>query len=106
MKLLLQEGELEELTMRETNMGNMTAMYLSDVEALGRCGPTIYKTEFVRQIGTRFNEAMLYCKDIVFGFEYLRCVRSLYYINEPLYHYLHVNSVACNSRSALCALCV
>ena len=101
MKLLLQEGELEELTMRETNMGNMTAMYLSDVEALGRCGPTIYKTEFVRQIGTRFNEAMLYCKDIVFGFEYLR-----YYINEPLYHYLHVNSVACNSRSALCALCV
>lgn len=67
------------------------AMRLISTFIVGRCGSCIYRSSFIKEKRLRFNEQMSHFEDIAFGFEYLYYVKELYYIDEPLYWYMHVN---------------
>lgn len=55
-------------------------------------GTKIYKTSILNQFHIRFNENLSIYEDIVFGYTYLSHVKRLYYINEPLYQYVHLGN--------------
>lgn len=55
-------------------------------------GTTIYSKQIIEQGKIRFNQSISYLEDVCFCVQYLSNVKTLYYINEPLYHYQVVNS--------------
>ena len=72
--------------------------WASDVEGLinshivSCTGTTVRKLSILRSYGIRYNESLNIYEDMIFGFEYMCCVNKLYYINEPWYSYVHINS--------------
>ena len=51
----------------------------------------LYRTSILKDKNIRFNEDISYCEDVGFTTIYLKYVRKLFYINEPLYCYMFVN---------------
>ena len=54
-------------------------------------GTKLYRTSILKDKNIRFNEDISYCEDVGFTTIYLKYVRKLFYINEPLYCYMFVN---------------
>ena len=55
-------------------------------------GTTIYSREIIEKHQLYFNKDISYCEDVSFCTQYLGYIDKLYYINEPLYNYIFVNS--------------
>lgn len=62
-------------------------------------GTKIYRTSILNENHIRFNTDLTIYEDLIFGFTYLSHVSHLYYINEPLYLYVHLGNGSLFSRS-------
>lgn len=54
-------------------------------------GTTVRKLSIIKENGIFFDEALSVYEDIIFAFQYMSHVCKLYFINEPLYSYVHIN---------------
>lgn len=54
-------------------------------------GTTIYKLDILNKYNIRFNESISYYEDIGFCTDYMAHIKSLYYIDEPIYCYRFIN---------------
>ncbi len=68
------------------------AMRLIKTHIVSRLGAYICRMSIIKRNFILFNENMSHLEDIAFGYTILQYVKSLYYIDEPLYCYMHVNS--------------
>lgn len=64
---------------------------LSSLHIIHCIGTTIYKKEIIDKYDLRFNDKVTYNEEIGFCSRYLGYVKTLYYINEPVYHYRVIN---------------
>lgn len=55
-------------------------------------GTKIYKSSILKKYNILFDENLSHFEDMIFGYDYLLHVNSLYFLNEPLYWYVHINS--------------
>lgn len=62
-------------------------------------GTKIYRTSVLTENHIRFNTDLSIYEDLIFGFTYLSHTSRLYYINEPLYLYVHLGNGSLFSRS-------
>ena len=58
---------------------------------VGCVGSFVVRRRILSNNNVEFNEYMSHYEDIAFGFEFLQHVKNLYYINKPLYWYMHIN---------------
>ena len=65
-------------------------LFVFDTKLYKKSG-LLYRTSILKDKNIRFNEDISYCEDVGFTTIYLKYVRKLFYINEPLYCYMFVN---------------
>lgn len=58
---------------------------------VGCIGTFVCRTSIIRENNISFNERIDHYEDIAFGYEMLSHIKTLYYINEPYYWYMHIN---------------
>ncbi|MCH5174296.1 MAG: glycosyltransferase [Prevotellaceae bacterium] len=58
---------------------------------VGCIGTFVCRTSIIRENNISFNERIDHYEDIAFGYEILSHIKTLYYINEPYYWYMHIN---------------
>lgn len=58
---------------------------------ISNTGTSIRKLDIIRENNIRFKESLNIYEDIIFGFDYLFYVKNLFFINEPLHSYIHIN---------------
>lgn len=64
---------------------------LNSLHIMNCIGTKLYKRTIIEEHSYRFNEQTSYYEDVGFCTGYFAFVNSLYYINEPLYHYRIIN---------------
>lgn len=62
-------------------------------------GTKIYRTSILNEHHIRFNTDLSIYEDLIFGFSYLTQTSRLYYINDPLYLYVHLGNGSLFSRN-------
>ena len=62
-------------------------------------GTKIYRASLLNDNQIRFKTDLTIYEDIIFGFNYLTHTSRLYYINEPLYLYVHLGNGSLFSRN-------